>query len=199
MNKRIISAMCVVLLAACTDKDERSEQKSSSSAQNADDASALNIPQNKPPTAAQMEALSVTRGKAQVWIKQSGKALEVRFESAAVNFFGFNRAPKSQPEKNIVQLYTNQISDAVNWMTLSAEAQCTFEKSTPSFIAESDKHYAEFNWQGNGVCEKPQKLSDVTFDLLKQHPSIKEFTVHWQLKGKSGQKTISAEQPKVTF
>lgn len=117
------------------------------------------------------------KGVASLFLSATETSLSVRLESPASNFFGFEREPKTEAERNIVNLYLSQLKDVNQWLTLQGEAECTLASSTADFTPENEKGQRDFNWAGTWHCKKLNKLSGLHLKLTRSYPLIKGLLV----------------------
>lgn len=136
-------------------------------------------------------------GDARLEITLEGDTLDIHLETPLDGLLGFEHAPRSAAEKQVVQAMKVRLEQPERLFQIAAEAGCRAGKpeiESAIFDGKSSGHLdldANYRWQ----CTKPSVLRDIATRLFAEFPRLKRIKVEFA--GPNGQKSgrLTPQQP----
>ncbi len=141
-----------------------------------------------------------------------GERLDVEMISPAMNITGYEHAPSTEQERQVLAEAIDKLGIAGNLLTLPAAAGCepgdsTVETSLTKEHADHDhKHsgeheedHAEFHVTHAFRCEKPGAIDSVTVTLLSHFPGVEKARLQWIHGQRQGAAVVEPGNPVVRF
>lgn len=139
-------------------------------------------------------------GLAHLQVAQAGADLEIVFRSPAANIIGFEHAPATAAERSALAAALERIRDAERMLGLDPAAECSPQQvrveHTGAGNADAHDHqhqnehehdsghgpetgagHSEIHAHYRFVCRTPQRLQNLSVDLLQEFPGIETLDV----------------------
>jgi hypothetical protein len=133
-------------------------------------------------------------GAARLQVSLDGQTLQITFDGPADNILGFERAPKTEAQKNTVAKAEQQLKEPAGLFVIPAEARCEPQPARvelklppPNSRDEHSEAEAEWRWR----CEKPDALTHIDVTLFKLFPRLK--TLRAEVATARGQRTVTLQ------
>jgi hypothetical protein len=125
-------------------------------------------------------------------VSLDGQTLQITFDGPADNIVGFERAPKTEAQKNTVAKAEQQLKNPARLFVIPAEARCEPQPARvelklppPGSREEHSEAEAEWRWR----CDKPDALTQIEVTLFKLFPRLK--TLRAEVVTARGQRTAT--------
>lgn len=130
-------------------------------------------------------------GEGKFTLAVEGKNLEIEMEIPADDIVGFEHKAKTAKQKKVVQMAESQLKKVTEMVFLPTKAKCksTAVKVKSSLKEHEEEHHhhheeghkeeeghSEFHITYKFHCDEPKFLSQVTLNLFKSFPSLKELS-----------------------
>lgn len=160
-------------------------------------------------------------GAALLNVALDGPDLVLEFISPAINIVGFEHAPSTNEQMELVEAAVIQLSDGEALFELSARAQCKRtstiieselaeeeEHLEESEIIEEDEHsgeeeeesHSEFHAVYELICKSPNHLKDIDLNnLFTVYPGIEDLDVQFVLPNSQGARELNKDNTRLQF
>lgn len=130
-------------------------------------------------------------GKAALELTIKEGAIQGVFRTPMDNLLGFEHAPKTENQKNSVELLRQRLSDASRFFAPNAAAQCL---PTPShfssamFSTGGQNGHSDLEYRFGFDCNRPRELKSIEALLLEHYPRMHE--IRTELVSETGQRAV---------
>lgn len=151
-------------------------------------------------------------GQARLEIAIEGELLTVHLESPLDNLLGFERAPRSERERQSVRRLAEQLGDSAALLRPSAAAQCTaldVRLDSPVLGWPAPAAHANEAEQGSGHgdldatwhfrCARPEALRELTVDLFTAFRGLRRIDAVALFAGGQAAARLSAGSPRMRW
>lgn len=137
-------------------------------------------------------------GKASLTFVLDGNEAELVLNTAAANIVGFEHQPGNAAEQQQQQQQLDMLKSGA-WFSLAAAANCNISGQDFRQEQGSEKDHVDLYVNFQILCQAPLKLSDISFTLFSQSPSLEKITVQYLVNGEAGVAELSAEASVLKF
>lgn len=143
-----------------------------------------------------------------------GRTLNLAFVLTGLDAVGFTHAPRSDAEAKKVAYALSTLEAPDYWLGADAAASChrSFSAVTPHLYRPNDEHEAsprskhgataepaEIGVQYTYVCDAPEQLRELRFDLIERFPQLRAVIVNVTRAGVSSQQMLATPQARIGF
>jgi Protein of unknown function (DUF2796) len=138
-------------------------------------------------------------GKAEAQVTVEGQALSVHLDIPLDNLLGFERAPRTEAERQAAAKVLKDLRDAATWLKPDPAAACTLaaaEVKAEVLEAAPTKaagEHAELSALVRYTCQQPKQLRVLSIGLMAAYPRMQRIEV--QVAGDAGQSRVTLKRP----
>ena len=149
-------------------------------------------------------------GEAKLNIVFEGPELLIELKSPSYNLVGFEHAPKTNNQLELVENTISLLKNFKNVADTSSEANCKIADASVSTsmrgIHEDEHHedehqhsakeiHSEFSATYSLICNKPENLKSIQLELFSTFELMEEIAVQMIIQGKQGFAELNPDNP----
>ena len=149
-------------------------------------------------------------GEAKLNIVFEGPELLIELKSPSYNLVGFEHAPKTKNQLELVENTISLLKNFKNVADTSSEANCQIADASVSTsmrgIHEDEHHedehqhsakeiHSEFSATYSLICNKPENLKSIQLELFSTFELMEEIAVQMIIQGKQGFAELNPDNP----
>ncbi|MGS2723677.1 ZrgA family zinc uptake protein [Porticoccus sp. GXU_MW_L64] len=145
-------------------------------------------------------------GLAHMTLARNDKHVWVGLQVPAYDMIGFEREPRDDGERALINATAHQLRQPQTLVKLPAGAQCQLQQAdVDSALLETDHSGHDHSHQGHAdfvvsqqfECKHPQALGEVTVSLFDHYSRIERVDLEWTLEGKQGSAKVTAADNRI--
>lgn len=153
-------------------------------------------------------------GIAALSVANDERALDIDFESPAINVLGFEHAVRDAAERQRLDQVVNQLKDASALFILPGDAGCVAQAATvdssllhkqitPADASPTDAHHhdshADFDAHYHFECQRPAALTHMAVQLFQQFKGIESIQAQWLTAVGQNAKVLTPGDARIVF